>query len=144
MTIPEAASLVLQAGGVGRPRGLYLLDMGEAVSIREMAEQMVRFYGYEPQQEIRIVYTGLRPGEKLEETLWSNGDKAKKTDYPKILEVQRHYALNGQLPGVLQRLEPICFFDGAMPGVYRNRTVLRQTLKEIVPTLRMPDDEPAH
>jgi FlaA1/EpsC-like NDP-sugar epimerase len=118
--------------------------MGEAVSIKEMAEQMVRFYGYEPETEIRIVYTGLRPGEKLTESLWSNGDKAKVTEYPKILKLDRHYALNGQLPGVLERLEPICFYDAGNPDVYRDRNVLRRTLKEVVPTLRVPDDEPAH
>ena len=144
MTIPEAASLVLQAGGVGEPRGLYLLDMGEPVSIKEMAEQMVRFYGYEPQKEIRLVYTGLRPGEKLVESLWSKGDEAKATEYPKILKLDRHYALNGQLEGVIDRLQPICFFDAGNPAVYRNRTRLRQALKEIVPTLRVPEDEPPH
>jgi FlaA1/EpsC-like NDP-sugar epimerase len=144
MTIPEAASLVLQAGGVGEARGLYLLDMGEPVSIKEMAEQMVRFYGYEPREEIPIVYTGLRPGEKLVESLWSNGDKAKPTEYPKILKLDRHYALNGQLGRVVERLEPICFYDPDNPQEYRNRTVLRQTLKQIVPTLRVPYDEPAH
>jgi FlaA1/EpsC-like NDP-sugar epimerase len=144
MTIPEAASLVLQAGGVGAPRGLYLLDMGEPVSIKELAEQMVRFYGYEPQEEIQFVYTGLRPGEKLEESLWSNGDKAKGTEYPKILELDRHYALNGQLKGVIDRLQPICFFDVENAEVYRNRKVLREILKSIVPTLRIPEDEPPH
>jgi FlaA1/EpsC-like NDP-sugar epimerase len=144
MTIPEASSLVLQAGGVGQPRGLYLLDMGEPVSIKEMAEQMVRFYGYEPQEEIPIVYTGLRPGEKLVESLWSDGDRAEATEYPKILQLDRHYALNGQLEGVIERLRPICFYDGGNPDVYRNRTVLRQILKEIVPSLRMPENEPAH
>jgi FlaA1/EpsC-like NDP-sugar epimerase len=144
MTIPEAASLVLQAGGVGQRRGLYLLDMGEPVSIREMAEQLVRFYGYQPEKEIRLVYTGLRPGEKLEERLWSNGDRASATKCLKILKLDRHYALNGQLEGVLERLEPICYFDGGRPELYRNRTALRQTLKQVVPTVRIPEDEPPH
>jgi FlaA1/EpsC-like NDP-sugar epimerase len=144
MTIPEAVSLVLQAGGVGRAQGLYLLDMGEPVSIKEMAEQMVRFYGYEPDKEIQILYTGLRPGEKLEERLWSNGDKAKATEYPKILKLDRHYALNGQLKAIIDRLDPICFFDTEKSEVYRNRKALRHTLQEIVPTLRMPEDEPPH
>jgi FlaA1/EpsC-like NDP-sugar epimerase len=144
MTIPEAVSLVLQAGGVGEPNGLYLLDMGEPISIKDMAEQMVRFYGYEPEKEIRFAYTGLRPGEKLEERLWSDGDKARPTRYPKILKLDRHYALNGQLEGVIDRLQPICFFDGGSPDSYRNRKVLRHTLKEIIPTLRIPEDEPPH
>jgi FlaA1/EpsC-like NDP-sugar epimerase len=144
MTIPEAVSLVLQAGGVGEPRGLYLLDMGEPVSIRELAEHMVRFYGYEPEKEIPIVYTGLRPGEKVEERLWSNGDHPVRTAYPKILRLQRHYALNGELPGVMEALKPICFLDPGRPQLYRDRQLLRQTLKRIIPTLQVPVDEPSH
>ena len=58
MTIPEASSLVLKAGGVGSGGEVYLLDMGDSVSITELAEQMIRFYGYEP-KDIGIVYTGL-------------------------------------------------------------------------------------
>jgi FlaA1/EpsC-like NDP-sugar epimerase len=142
MTIPEAVSLVLQAGGVGQPRGLYLLDMGEPVLIRELAEQMIRFYGYEPESEIPIVYTGLRPGEKLEERLWAEGDTPRPTEYAKLLVLDRKYALNGKLPAVLERLRPICFFDPAHPQAYRNRRMLRETLKRIIPDLRLPADEP--
>ncbi|MDR0315713.1 MAG: polysaccharide biosynthesis protein, partial [Treponema sp.] len=58
MTIPEACSLVLKAGGVGENGRLYLLDMGEPVRIRDLAEQMIRFYGFEPETEIKIEYTG--------------------------------------------------------------------------------------
>lgn len=144
MTIPEAVSLVLQAGGVGKPGGLYLLDMGEPVLIRELAEQMIRFYGYEPETEIPIVYTGLRPGEKLEERLWAEGDAPMPTEYAKLLVLDRKYALNGKLPAVLERLRPICFFDPAFPQAYRNRRMLRETLKRIIPNLRLPSDEPPH
>jgi FlaA1/EpsC-like NDP-sugar epimerase len=144
MTIPEAVSLVLQAGGVGKPGGLYLLDMGEPVLIRELAEQMIRFYGYEPETEIPIVYTGLRPGEKLEEHLWAEGDTPMPTEYAKLLVLDRKYALNGKLPAVLERLRPICFFDPAFPQAYRNRRMLRETLKRIIPNLRLPSDEPPH
>jgi FlaA1/EpsC-like NDP-sugar epimerase len=144
MTIPEAVSLVLQAGGVGEPEGLYLLDMGQPVSIKELAEQMIRFYGYEPEKEIKLVYTGLRPGEKLEEKLWSASDRALATRFPKILKLDRHYALNGQLDRVIERLKPICFFTSEQAEVYRNRQVLRNTLKEIVPSLHIPEDEPPH
>jgi FlaA1/EpsC-like NDP-sugar epimerase len=144
MTIPEAVSLVLQAGGVGKPKGLYLLDMGEPVLIRELAEQMIRFYGYEPEIEIPIVYTGLRPGEKLQERLWAEGDNPLATEYAKLLVLDRKYALNGKLPTVLESLRPICFFDPAAPEAYRNRRILRETLKRIIPDLRLPDDEPPH
>ncbi len=144
MTIPEAVSLVLQAGGVGEARGLYLLDMGEPVSIEELAEQLIRFYGYEPHTEIPLVYTGLRPGEKLEERLWSKDDRAVATKYRKILKLDRQYALNGRLDRVVDRLEPICFFDPGRADEYRNRQALRGALKQIVPTLRVPQDEPPH
>jgi FlaA1/EpsC-like NDP-sugar epimerase len=144
MTIPEAVSLVLQAGGLGQPKGLYLLDMGEPVLIRELAEQMIRFYGYEPETEIPIVYTGLRPGEKIQERLWAEGDNPLPTEHAKLLILDRKYALNGRLPAVLESLRPICFFDSAQPRAYRNRRMLREILKRIIPDLRLPDDEPPH
>jgi FlaA1/EpsC-like NDP-sugar epimerase len=144
MTIPEAVSLVLQAGGVGRPRGLYLLDMGEPVLIRELAEQMIRLYGYEPGTDIPIVYMGLRPGEKLQERLWAEGDNPLATEYPKLLVLDRKYALNGKLDAVLESLRPICFFREESPQAFRNRRMLRETLKRIIPDLRLPDDEPPH
>jgi FlaA1/EpsC-like NDP-sugar epimerase len=142
MTIPEAVSLVLQAGGVGKARGLYLLDMGEPVLIRELAEQMIRFYGFEPQTEIPVHYTGLRPGEKMSERLWADGDRALPTEYPKILRLEPRYALNGRLKDVIESLSPICHFDPAQAELYRDRHALRRTLKRIIPTLRLPDDEP--
>jgi FlaA1/EpsC-like NDP-sugar epimerase len=144
MTIPEAVSLVLQAGGVGRPRGLYLLDMGEPVPIRELAEQMIRLYGYEPGADIPVVYTGLRPGEKLEERLWAEGDSVQPTECPKLLLLDRKYALNGKLNAVLDSLRPICFFREDSPQAYRNRRMLRETLKRIIPDLRLPADEPPY
>ncbi|MBN1836428.1 MAG: polysaccharide biosynthesis protein [Spirochaetales bacterium] len=144
MTIPEATSLVLQAAGVGESGGLYLLDMGEPVSIKELAEHMIRFYGYEPDKEIRFQYTGLRPGEKLEERLWAEGDRPVPTAYSKILKLERHYALNGRLEQVMRDLEPICSFDAARPQAYRNRQALRATLQRIIPALHIPENEPPH
>jgi FlaA1/EpsC-like NDP-sugar epimerase len=143
MTIPEAVSLVLQAGGVGRPRGLYLLDMGEPVLIRELAEQMIRLY-YGSGSSVPVVYTGLRPGEKLEERLWAEGDSVQPTECPKLLLLERKYALNGKLNAVLDSLRPICFFREDSPQAYRNRRMLRETLKRIIPDLRLPDDEPPY
>ena len=71
MTIPEACSLVLKTGGVGRAGQTYLLDMGEPVRIRDLAEQMIRFYGFEPGRDIKIEYIGLRRGERVEERLYA-------------------------------------------------------------------------
>ena len=69
MTIPEAAQLVLQAGGLAQSGSIYVLDMGEPVKIMDLAKQLIRFYGYEPGVNMEIKIVGLRPGEKLYEEL---------------------------------------------------------------------------
>ncbi|MBR3383478.1 MAG: polysaccharide biosynthesis protein [Clostridia bacterium] len=69
MTIPEAAQLVLQAGALGESGAIYVLDMGEPVKIYELAEKVIRFHGYEPNVDMPIEITGLRPGEKMFEEL---------------------------------------------------------------------------
>jgi FlaA1/EpsC-like NDP-sugar epimerase len=105
---------------------------------------VIRLYGYEPGADIPIVYTGLRPGEKLQERLYAEGDRVQPTEYPKLLLLDRKYALNGKLNAVLDSLRPICFFRAEEPQAYRNRRMLRETLKRIIPDLRLPDDEPPH
>ena len=75
MTIPEAAQLVLQAGGLAQSGAIYVLDMGEPVRIKDLAEQLIRFYGYEPGVDIEIKIFGLRPGEKLYEELMMDSER---------------------------------------------------------------------
>lgn len=86
MTITEAAQLVLQAGGLAKGGSIYVLDMGKPVKIMDLANRLIRFYGYEPGVNMQIKITGLRPGEKLYEELLmdTEQDKMRKTAHNKI------------------------------------------------------------
>lgn len=84
MTIPEAVSLVLTAGSLAKGGEIFILDMGEPVKIRVLAENLIRLSGFKPYEDIKIEYTGLRPGEKLYEELLLNEEGITKTDNKKI------------------------------------------------------------
>ena len=88
MTIPEATQLVLQAGSMGSGGEIYLFDMGEAVKIRFLAEELIRLSGLQPHEDIEIVYTGLRPGEKLYEELLLDDEGVLPTSHNKICIAQ--------------------------------------------------------
>ena len=136
MTIPEACSLVLKAGGVGENGKLYLLDMGEPIRIRDLAEQMIRFYGFEPETDIKIEYTGLRPGERLDERLWSTDEEPGETEYSRILRVDRKSPSPIHLASLMEKLKPICRFDVHQPHLYRNSELLREVLRDAIPCMR--------
>jgi FlaA1/EpsC-like NDP-sugar epimerase len=89
MTIPEAVSLVVQAGAIGGRGQVYVLDMGEPVRIIELARNMIRLSGREPETEVPIEFVGAKPGEKLHEELWSEGETVGVTSHPKILRAAR-------------------------------------------------------
>lgn len=84
MTIPEASQLVLQASAIGCGGEIFVLDMGEPVKISELASNLIRLSGLEPNREIRIIFTGLRPGEKLFEELSLEQEGIKSTAHEKI------------------------------------------------------------
>lgn len=86
MTIPEAVHLVLQAGGMATGGELFVLNMGEPVSIRQLAEDLIALSGYST-DDIPIICTGMRPGEKLEERLWEEDAVVSATNHPDILHV---------------------------------------------------------
>ncbi|MCL1928758.1 MAG: polysaccharide biosynthesis protein [Treponema sp.] len=139
MTIPEACSLVLKAGGVGENAGLYLLDMGEPLYIRDLAKQMIRFYGFEPDRDIKIVYTGTRPGERLDENLWSADEKPVPTEFNRILNVHQsntHPALYPE--ALLEQLYPIVHYDPGQPEKYRNSVLLSESLQKAIPSMKKP------
>jgi FlaA1/EpsC-like NDP-sugar epimerase len=88
MTIPEAVQLVLQAAVIGRGGELLMLNMGEPVKIVDLAEELIRLSGYEVNKDIEILFTGLRPGEKLFEELFIEGEEYKLTQHEKLLVVK--------------------------------------------------------
>lgn len=85
MTIPEACQLVLEAGLMGKGGEIFIFDMGNPVKILDLAKKMIRLAGYKPGVEIKIAFTGLRPGEKLYEELLNKKEKTIETDNPKIM-----------------------------------------------------------
>lgn len=89
MTIPEATQLILQAGAMGRGGEIYVLDMGEPIKIAFLAQQLIRLSGLVPGEDIRIDYTGLRPGERLHEELFHEDERLEKTQHRKIF-LARH------------------------------------------------------
>jgi FlaA1/EpsC-like NDP-sugar epimerase len=109
MTIPEAVHLVLQAAGLGEgnDRGeVYVLRMGEQVAIVDLAEDLIRLSGLEPGKDIEIQFTGVRPGEKLEEALWDEGMQYETTLHPDVVRVAEAQALSGkELSETLEELE---------------------------------------
>jgi len=84
MTIPEAVQLVLEAGTMGTGGEIFIFDMGEPVRITDLALKMIKLAGLQPERDIKIVYTGLRPGEKLYEELLNMGELTMATHHPKI------------------------------------------------------------
>jgi len=85
MSIPESAQLILQAGALGEGGEIFVLDMGKPVNIKEMAYDLIRLSGFEPERDIPVVYTGVRPGEKLFEELIISGEHSSKTEHSKIM-----------------------------------------------------------
>jgi FlaA1/EpsC-like NDP-sugar epimerase len=108
MTIPEAVHLVLQAGGLVLGGELFVLEMGEPVRIVDLARDMIRLSSRR-EDNIQIVFTGLRPGEKLEETLWEPGARVEPTAHPHVLRVSepQHYS-GEELARLIEGLESAC------------------------------------
>jgi len=104
MTIPEACQLILQASAIGSQEAIYTLDMGEPVPIRLLAEQMIRLAGKQPGRDVSIVYTGLRAGEKLHETLFHADERYRATAHPKILQAEPRAVVVSEIHQALERL----------------------------------------
>ena len=129
MTIPEAAQLVLQASTIGNGGEGFILHMGEPVSIIELAEALISLSGLRPHQDIKIIETGLRPGEKLYEELTFETELTAATSHPKIF-ISRIATLNSaDVQSALERL------TGLVRG--RDEDGLRHFLNELIPEARL-------
>ena len=127
MLTSEAAQLVLQASVIGSSGQVLVLDMGQPVRIMDLARDMIRFYGLEPDRDIPLVITGVRPGEKLEEHLFSDSETPKATASERISSAQLRMAFPTEtLSDAVEKLVQM-----AIAG--RDDTV-RQLLQELVPT----------
>jgi FlaA1/EpsC-like NDP-sugar epimerase len=105
MTIPEAVHLVLQAAAMGQGGEVFVLNMGEQVRIVELAEDLIRLSGLEPGRDVEIVFTGIRPGEKLSEALWDEGTRSGPTRHPEIFRLEEEEDVDGAaLAGALDEL----------------------------------------
>lgn len=134
MTIPEACQLILQAAAIGSHEAIYTLDMGEPVPIRLLAEQMIRLAGKQPGKDIAIVYTGLRPGEKLHETLFHADERYRQTAHPKILQAEARSVVAEQILIGLQGMrEAVARYD---------QDALSKTLRLTVPEFLPVDESP--
>jgi len=125
MTIPEAARLVVQASSFGRNSEIFVLDMGEPVYIRNLAENLIKLSGLVPHEDIEIKYTGLRPGEKMFEELILNEDNAVKTAYEKIFIEKPEIIDVEHIDDMLNELKNCTTGD---------TSELRRTLKKYIPT----------
>jgi len=113
MTIPEAAQLVIQAGAMGTGGDVFLLDMGEPVKIVDLAKQMIRLSGFKPVDEkglgdIKIEFTGLRPGEKLYEELLIDAENVEKTKHERILKSFEKYYEFLEIVSIFEQLGESC------------------------------------
>jgi len=139
MTISEACQLILQASAIGAQQAVYTLDMGEPVPIRLLAEQMIRLAGKQPGKDIAIVYTGLRPGEKLHEALFHADERYRPTSHPKILQAEARPVDAEGLGQVLRLLrDATSAYDIETMAV-----LLREAVPEFVPVAEVAE-APAH
>jgi FlaA1/EpsC-like NDP-sugar epimerase len=107
MTIPEAVQLVIRSGDLGGASGeVFVLEMGEPVKIVDLAHNMIRLAGYEPEVDIAVEFVGARPGEKLAEELFNSDERPQPTASDRIVRAVRHAPLDPEwVNGTLTRLE---------------------------------------
>jgi FlaA1/EpsC-like NDP-sugar epimerase len=125
MTIPEACQLILQAGAMGHGGEIFILDMGTSIKIADMAVDLIRLSGFEPDVDIKIEYVGLRPGEKLYEELITEGEGILPTSHEKIMVLKgadcNLQVLNGSIDDIIKLTRS------------QDAEIIKAKLREIVP-----------
>ncbi|WP_261842344.1 polysaccharide biosynthesis protein [Aliamphritea ceti] len=139
MTIPEAASLVIQAGSMASGGDVFVLDMGLPVKITELAERMIKLMGAEVRSDsssggIELIYNGLRPGEKLYEELLI-GDNVSGTSHKKILRAEEDYLAHDYLQSLLDQL----VFSMDNGDTLKTRNILQQIVSDYTPSTHLVD-----
>ena len=136
MTIPEACLLIMQSGVMGQGGEIFVLNMGEPVRIRYLAEQMIRLSGKSPDEDIKIVYTGLRPGEKLHEELFYDEERLTDTGHAKIMLARPRDMDWTQLNRSIDALYEACLlYDEAQ---------IAKLIKDVVPELHQSQVAPGN
>ena len=132
MLIPEACQLILQAGAMGKGGEIFVLEMGKPVRIEDMARDLIRFSGFEPDRDIQIEYTGLRPGEKLYEELMTDDENVIPTDHEKIM------VLNGKESDMCTVFEDLDILKSLVRS--RDRDRITEVIRKIVPEFAVEQD----
>jgi FlaA1/EpsC-like NDP-sugar epimerase len=126
MTIPEAVRLVLEAGAVGSSGEVYLLEMGKPVKVLDLARDMIRLSGYEPGVDIKIEFTGIRPGEKIHERLTSSDERIESTPWSGLSLIRQPSHISPEeKPRALEQLRQVSDYGSA--------SQMRRLLGELVP-----------
>jgi FlaA1/EpsC-like NDP-sugar epimerase len=149
MTIPEAVSLVVQAGAIGGRGQVFVLDMGDPVRIMDLASNMIRLSGKQPRlpadnavgpNDVQIKIVGVRPGEKLHEELWGDNESVGATAHPKILRLSRPPVDPDWLNAELTELERLADDGDTLEVVAKLGSIVREPMRE---TLAAPTASPA-
>ncbi|HEU5405061.1 MAG TPA: nucleoside-diphosphate sugar epimerase/dehydratase, partial [Gaiellaceae bacterium] len=144
MTIPEAVSLVVQAGAIGGRGQVFVLDMGEPVRIIDLAQNMIRLSGKEPRlpndtattaRDVKITFIGSKAGEKIHEELWSEDESVGETTHPKILRLSRPPVDPEWLAGQLEELEQLADEGDTLEVVGKLRNVVSNPQRVELPSL---------
>jgi FlaA1/EpsC-like NDP-sugar epimerase len=126
MTIPEAVALVVQAGGIGESGEIFVLDMGEPVKIVDLARNMIRLSGKEPDVDIAIAFVGVRPGETLYEKLWADDESVGPTTHAKIMSLRRAPVDGAWLREQLAELERLVMEGDTLEVVAKLTSTIRE------------------